>query len=237
MSDLDDDLRSNTDELFGGDYEIIQGQVIPSVSDIPLGKVGRELELAMMFVDIHESTAMIDAFRRQTSAKMYKAFLQGMVRIVNAHEGQVVSFNGDGVLAAFCNGGIGNNAANAALKISWFVEQTLRPMMRRYFDRNYELRDMDFDYGLGIDVGTVLVVRGGIRGEDNSDLVWAGSSVNSSVKIAKLGSYPTNLVITPDVYYRLEDHNRNSWDGSPIWQSYALKDGRQVYGSRWMRRP
>ncbi len=168
---------------------------------------------------------------------MYKAFLQGMVRIVNACDGEVVSFNGDGVLAAFCAGGIANRAVDAALKISWFVEQTLRPTMKRYFLRNFELGDMDFDYGLGTDVGTVLVVRGGTRGEDNSDLVWAGSCVNRSVKIAKHGSWPTNLVITPDTYNRLQDENKLSKDGKSMWEPYTVKDGKTVYGSNWMRQP
>jgi class 3 adenylate cyclase len=42
---------------------------------------------------------------------------------------------------------------------------------------------MDFNFGIGIDVGNILVVRAGIKGEDNSDLVWAGNATNISVKL------------------------------------------------------
>jgi class 3 adenylate cyclase len=49
--------------------------VIPDVKDLEFGKRGRESELAMMFIDIRESTKIVDGSRRITAAKMYNSFL------------------------------------------------------------------------------------------------------------------------------------------------------------------
>jgi class 3 adenylate cyclase len=64
----------------------------------------------------------------------------------------------------------------------------MAPKMKGLFSNNQQLAGMDFRVGIGVDVGTVLVVRGGIRGEDNSDLVWVGNATNIAVKLSELCS-------------------------------------------------
>ena len=236
---VNSNLEPEIQGIFEGDYTIMEAVDIPTIDDVGLGNVGKELEMAMFFIDIHESTKMVDGFRRQTAAKMYKAFLKGVVRIVDAKGGQVLSFNGDGVLAGFSGKRKINNAVEAALGLSWFIEQTLRPKMQEYFDRNTELNDMVLDYGLGIEVGDVLIVRAGIRGEDNNDLVWVSNATNLSVKLAELGIWPHNLLISADVYGKLLDHNKVSATHgyAPLWEERTWNglDGRTVYVSAWMR--
>jgi len=94
-------LINGVDSYFSGSYTITKGTVIPDVADIQLGKSGRELELAMLFIDIRESTTIVDGFRRTTAARMYKAFLWGVAQIAKANGGELRSFNGDGVLVVF----------------------------------------------------------------------------------------------------------------------------------------
>lgn len=233
---INDDLLAEVDDIFEGDYQVTDAMDIPSLEEVGLGKEGAQLELAILFVDIHESTTMVDGFRRQTAAKMYKAFLKGVVRLVNGRYGQVASFNGDGVLAAFDGRRKCNNAVEAALGLSWFIEQKLRPAMEEYFARNGELNDMVFDYGLGIELGDVLIVRGGIRGVENNDLVWVGNATNLSVKLADLGEWPNNIYISERVYDKLHGGNK-SGDGRSMWQArkWTALDERRVYRSNWMR--
>jgi class 3 adenylate cyclase len=134
--------------------------VIPDVKDLEFGKKGRELELAMMFIDIRESTKIVDGFRRITAAKMYKSFLWGMSQIARNNGGELRSFNGDGVLIAFIGDSKCTNAAKAGLQMSWFCRQILKPKLQAYFQDNEQLKNIDFDYGIGIDTGKVLVIRG-----------------------------------------------------------------------------
>lgn len=233
---INSDLASEIEDIFDGDYQISVANDIPAVDAIGLGKDGKQLELAMLFVDIHESTKMVDGFRRQTAAKMYKAFLRGVVRLVNGKNGQVASFNGDGVLAAFAGSRKCNNAVEAALGLSYFIEYQLRPVMEDYFARNGELNDMVFDYGLGIDVGDVLIVRGGIRGVENNDLVWVGNATNISVKLADLGTWPFNIRISKEVFGRLDKGNKTSSDGRAMWETrtWTAQGGTTIYRSNWL---
>lgn len=207
---LKDDLVNEVNNFFQGDYSITQGRKVPDVSDIQFGKLGTEVELAMMFIDIRESTKILDNFRRQTGAKMYKSFLYGVIKIIRVNGGEVRSFNGDGVLAAFYGDSKCTNSTKAALQLSWFVKEILRPKLARYFADNNKFEDtFTLRYGIGIDVGTVLVVRGGIRGENNNDLVWVGNATNYSVKLSsesKVDEIPIH--ISKEVFNKLADSSK-----------------------------
>ena len=196
---LKDSVISGVSSFFDGSYQITEGNVIPDLDDIALGKSGRELEMAMLFVDIRESTAIVDGFRRTTAAKMYKSFLWGVTRIARANNGQLLSFNGDGVLVGFIGDSKRTEAAKTSLNLAWFCEEVIRPKLKTYFENNTELEDVVFDMGIGIDVGKVLVVRGGIKGENNNDLVWVGNPTNYAVRLSGLGSSPHYSYISKDV--------------------------------------
>ena len=76
------ELTETVNRFFNTKYSVASGKVIPSVTDLPLFiNTGRELELAMLFIDIRESTKIIDGFRRTTAAKMYKSFQWGVSKI------------------------------------------------------------------------------------------------------------------------------------------------------------
>lgn len=235
-----DDLISDIDSFFDGDYDVSQGTAIPDVSDLSFSKSGRELDLAMLFIDISKSTKIVDASRRVTAAKMYKSFLYGVARIARNNGGELRSFNGDGVLIAFIGDQKRTNAAKAALQMSWFMKNVLKPKMEAYFQNNSELQGFLFDFGIGIDVGKVLVVRGGIRGENNNDLVWVGNATNYAVKLAELCKENYHVYISNDVYKEMNDSSK--FGGDPkrdMWESRTWTDmgGITIYRSNWTWTP
>lgn len=66
-----------------------------------LSATRRQSSATTLFVDVRQSSDITQVFRLQTAAKMMKAYFDGGVRIVNANDGYVRSFNGDGMLALF----------------------------------------------------------------------------------------------------------------------------------------
>jgi hypothetical protein len=54
--------RQGVDAFFNGNYDVTSSYVIPDVKDLEFGKKGRELGLAMMFIDIRESTKIVEDF-------------------------------------------------------------------------------------------------------------------------------------------------------------------------------
>ena len=233
-----DDITKGVDDFFSGDYDITEGRVIPDVDDIALGKIGKEIELAMLFIDISESTKIVDGLRRTTAARMYKSFLWGVSKIARLNDGELRSFNGDGVLVAFIGDNKRTNAAKAALQMSWFAQKVLKPKLDAVFQNNQRLsgQGIEFDFGIGVDVGRILVVRGGIRGENNNDLVWVGNAANYAVKLSGLSKEGYYIYISEDVYKSM--NNSSKFGGSPekdMWESrvWTDVDSITIYRSNW----
>lgn len=235
---LKEDLQKNIDEYFSGTYEITNGNVIPSVTDIEFGKKGREIELAMLFIDIRESTKIVDGFRRTTSARMYKSFLYGVSKIARENNGELRSFNGDGVLVVFAGDTKRTNAVKTAMQMSYFCKNILKPKIESYFLNNNQLSDLEFDFGVGIDVGKVLIVRGGIKGENNNDLVWVGNATNYAVKLSSLSKDGHHIYISEDVYKNMTEKTKyHTSNGQKIdmWESrtWTDKGGITIYRSNY----
>ncbi len=233
------DCEKAVGEFFSGKYTITDAQKIPAVEDLTFGKEGKRIELAMLFIDIRESTQIVDASRRVTAARMYKSFLWGVTKIARDNDGEVCSFNGDGVLAAFAGNGKRTSAAKAALQMRWFASQLLKPKMDGYFEDNQQLAGKEFDFGIGVDVGDVLVVRGGIRGENNNDLVWVGNATNYAVKLSKEGKAPYHVYISQRVYELLNDSSKISVkEKIDMWEfDLSGEIGEWVYKSHWWWSP
>ena len=221
------ELQTKIDEFFSGEYEITSGFKVPEVSDIPLGKKGKEVELTMLFIDIKESTKIVDCSQRQTAAKMYKSFLWGVTQIARSNNGHLRSFNGDGVLVVFDGKSKNTNAVTAAMQMSWFVNDILKPKLQRRFSSNQELRGLDFNFGIGIDTGDILVIRGGIAGDNNNDLVWVGNATNYAVKFSSQSKTAGfKIIISGRVFTKLNDsvkyikHNLLNFETrTPIWKN------------------
>lgn len=237
MSEFRDNLIKDTNYFFEGDYDVIDGRGIPVVEDLIFGIQGKKVELAMLFIDIKESTKIVDAFRLTTSARMYQAFLRGITLIALKNDGEVRSFNGDGVLITFFGDLKCNNAVRTALQMMDFVNTVLKPKINAYFNRNKQADDLFFDCGIGIDVGDVLVVRGGAKGDNNNDLVWVGNATNFAVKLSaqtkreietsdgrKTIKY--NIHITNRVFNNLKPELKTMKGtlllSTPIWQKYSV---------------
>ncbi len=241
MSEFKDDLIKDVNYFFDGDYDVVQGRVVPSVDEVVFGRFGKEVELAMLFIDVKESTKIVDAFRLKTAARMYQSFLRGVTLISLKNDGEVRSFNGDGVLVTFYGESKCNNAVRSALQMMDFINNILKPKLRSYFVNNKQAQNLLFDCGIGIDVGNIFVVRGGAKGDDNNDLVWVGNPTNYAVKLSaqskivsqdSLGANVTkiyNIHITNRVYSKLKPELKITKGGifGPvnIWQKQPVALG------------
>ncbi len=231
------EIIEQVDAFFNETYEITDGRAIPDVDDISLDNEGTELELAMLFIDINESTKIVDGIRRTTAAKMYKSFLWGIAKIARLNQGELRSFNGDGVLVAFNGDNKRTHATKAALQMNWFVGKVLKSKIQDYLDKNNAENWVNFSCGIGIDVGEIMVVRGGIRGENNNDLVWVGNATNYAVKLAKIGG--EDIFVSKNVYSGMLNSSKYK-NGNPhdtdMWKKYTWTqmNDEEIYGSSWI---
>lgn len=217
------ELTSLVDGYLAGTYETYQPRGVPEPADIPLGKKAAKLEATALFIDLRQSSDITNAFRRQTAAKMLKSYFDGAVRIINANNGKVRSFNGDGMLALFVGDSQSNNAVKAAMQVRWYVEHVLWPKFNGYFAANAAARGgrLDFSIGAGLDYGDIYAVRIGIRG--TNDVAWVGRCTNTAAKLSNTLHHPRSVGVTRAVYKRL-NRNRKYSDDRHMWSDERFDD-------------
>lgn len=140
-----------------------------------------------------------------------------VVRVIKSNNGHIRSFNGDGLLAVFMGDSQSNNAVKGAMQVKYGLVEIIQPKLRRYFETNKQVANsFTIDCGIGIDQGQVLVVRAGIGGVGNNDLIWVGNATNFASKMSNIASSPANLYITQNVYDRLNEDRKIS-KGKNMW--------------------
>ena len=225
-SKLDEDVTS----IFRTAWNETKAQVVPESNDLGLSNVGRTLAATVLYADIDDSTRLVDEYITQFAAEIYKAFLLCSTRIIRINGGGVRSFDGDRVMGVFIGDGKNSAAAKAGLQINYAVKDIVQPALdRQYGSTNYELL-----HTVGIDTSNLLVIRSGIR--NNNDLVWVGRAGNRASKMTSLSSdYPTRM--TAPVFNALNKESK--YGGSPrenMWTN-VVWNGETIYGSTWHWRP
>lgn len=235
-----EDIDKNLEEFFSWTYSITEWRTIPDIWDVAFWKYWREIDVCMLFIDIRESTKIIDNVRRTTAARMYKSFLWWVAKIAKENSGELRSFNGDWVLIVFMGESKRTNACKAALQMNWFWKNKLKPKLDAIFTKNGWLVEegIEFDFWIWIDVGKVLVVRWGIRWENNNDLVWVGNATNYAVKLSHLWRNDKHIWISADVYKNMAESSKLWWSDpkKDMWEKHTWNavDDISIYASDWI---
>lgn len=220
-------IISNVTEYLNGDYEVSDAKVIPSVEDIPFGKLAKKMNLCVFSIDLRHSTDLLFHHNKQTAGKIHKSFLYTVSTVVNDFGGKIRSFNGDSLLAfwpAFYQSEV-TKCVRAAMTVKGLLDIDLSSIFE-----NYE----KLDFGIGVDWGEVFIVRAGLpRDSNNNDLIFMGKCVNFAVAISEQAHGPNHVEISEDTYknmeesaiYGIENSRRvDMWrDGTVTWKGSIYK--------------
>ena len=228
---LIDDLKSETNQIVKSAWTRRDGNVIPETDDIKLGNEGIELEATFLYADLADSTELAIQ-SKDIAAEVAKAYLMGTTRIIRALGGEIRSFDGDRVMGIFLTGGKNTNATEAALKINYFFTEILIPTFTGY----YSHRNLKLSQTVGVDTSKVMVVRTGIR--NNNDLVWIGRAPNVAAKLSSIRDGYSSI-ISETVFNRMLDDSKYKmgtrqlmWE-SKTWNAGAAYGVGIVYVSNW----
>jgi len=230
---LAEDVTKEVDNVLSQAWDIRDGQVVPTTTDVALGGGGVKLDAVILYADLADSTNLATTFDRRVAAKVYKAFLASSSQIIRHFGGEIRSFDGDRVMGIFIGDSKNSNAAKTALKINYAFRYVVKPKLEQKYESlrtgSYALK-----HGCGIDASEVLAVRGGIR--KNSDLLWVGRAPNVAAKLSNIrrnDDYYT--FISRDVYLKLSDEVKLDKDKKSMWQQFTWSEVagvNEVYGSR-----
>lgn len=234
MSALAGTLRSDITKIFGTTWNSRNGIVVPETDDVALSNGAVKLQAAVLYADLARSTQLAQK-NKFTAAKVVRAYLSTMARLVSGNGGVVRSFDGDRVMGVFIGSSKSTDAARCALKMNYVLTKMLRPQARAQFA---SLQNFTLKHCVGISWSDVLIVRGGIR--DSNDLVFVGAAPNLAAKLSEIRNSPWNTYITESVYAHLDKASKFGGNGKNMWTSTRRKVGgteRHLYKSKWRWEP
>jgi adenylate cyclase len=233
---LIDDLKSETDAIVKKQWQRRKGEVVPENDDVALGNSCVDLKATFLYADLADSTelAIMD---RTIAAEVAKAYLMGTTRIIRDVGGEIRSFDGDRVMGVFFGDSKNSEAAEAALKINYFFTYILIPSFTSF----YTGRTFSLSQCVGVDVSDAMVVRTGIR--NNNDLIWVGRAPNVAAKLSGIREEGFSSYISDRVFNRLRDTSK--FGGNPLrlmWEGRTWSKGipygsDSVYRSSWWWKP
>ena len=212
---LKSEITDTVKGILDTNFQIEDVTYVPEITDTKLtfGNKGLKFEATVLYIDLRDSTKILNTHNKSTIAKIHKAYLYTTVKIAKSLGGEVRSFNGDSVLAFFqgTSKDTLSNAVKAAMKIRYMIAHTesgINTLLAKY---------SAVDFGIGIDDGHILCVKVGVGGDANTkDLIWIGNPVNKSVVISDECKASYYIGISSYVYANLNDDvkfntEKNSW--------------------------
>lgn len=207
------------------DWKIRDGRVVPESGDLGLiVNDAVKLDAAYLYADLRDSSRLAQMMEPIVAATAIRSYLQAASTIIKHHGGKIRSFDGDRVMGIYIGDSKRNDAVTAAQHISWALEKVLRPKLELNFPGLKKRWHMD--QGIGIDCGETLLVRGGVR--RNNDLVSIGSAPNVAAKLSDLKNAGKQIFVTSDVYHGLKSEQRDHITGGSMWEEMQA----QVIGGR-----
>ena len=213
-SQLEEKTKSIRDERFSE----VETSVIPTLETpgLTFGNSGKYFYATVLYIDIRQSSQLLEAHRYESVAKLLTAFYNAIVRIANEDGGEIRSFNGDSLLVFF-NGTEEDTIRRAicsAMRMVYAITEIINPTMTNL---------SDLDFGIGIDYSKVLVTKVGIGGSHtNKDLVWIGRGVNRAAKISDRCMKPSYIGISERLFTRLDDSLKYSTKGTDVWNQTTM---------------
>jgi len=240
---LKSEITEKVKDILDTNFETEEVTYVPEItnSKLTFGNKGLLFEATVLYIDLRDSTAILNKHNKSTIAKIHKAYLHTTVKIATSLGGDVRSFNGDSVLAFFQGTSKRSlsNAVKAAMQIRYMLahpESGINTLLAKY---------SAVDFGIGMDDGKILCVKVGIGGDDNTkDLIWIGNAVNKSVVISDNCKASEYIGISSYVYSNLEDDvkygtQKNYWgqdEKVDMWKPYQIVyNGKYetFYKTRW----
>lgn len=225
---LQSDLEKQVKEIFATKWQVREGSKVPEAEDVKLGNDAVTLDATVLYADLAESTNLVDNYKPEFAAEIYKSYLHCASKIIQFKGGVITAFDGDRIMGVFIGNSKNTSAVRCALGINHAVVKIINPALKN----EYTKTSFVIKHCVGIDKCKLFVARTGIRG--SNDLVWVGRAANYAAKLCSLRHSNYASYITSDVYNNMNDEVKYSSDKRNMWESsHWTEKNMTVYRSSW----
>ena len=209
LDDVTTDVSSQLDAQYELGVQITRQNEVPETGPANKGVWLQIPAVTAVFADLKGSTKLSATNRPKDAAIAYTYFIRAMTVILDRFSAGYIDIQGDGIFGLFSGKGSRFLAASCAITMRTLVE---RDVAVRF--KNETSTDWELTAGIGIDQGTLLVRRLGLRGTKQNE-VWAGKPVNMAAKLSSLAE--SNQVIVSDRVFEQYDGASKSRQRALIW--------------------
>jgi class 3 adenylate cyclase len=220
-----EELETEVNDILNQTWNSRDGQVVPDTDDVTLAGGAVKIGATLLYADLADSTELA-MYNRQIAAKVFKAYLMCATRLIRGLGGEVRSFDGDRVMGVFMGDRKNTTAAKCGLQINYAFQHIIVPKLKARYEK---LKDGSYKLAqtVGIDTSEVLVVRSGIRA--NNDLVWVGRAPNIAAKLSSIREDGYSTYMTKAVFDKLAGESK--YGGDPrrlMWEARSWTNGKAL---------
>lgn len=162
-----------------------------------------------MFADLAGLTYLVDNYSYTFSSWMIRTYLLCVSEVVNATDGVITAFEGDGVMVVFTGESKEEKAVECALRVDWTIKNLLQGVLNKKFpDIDYKISHV-----VGIDSSTLVPLKTSVW--EHYDIFWMGRAANYAANLTRVNYKNYSVLITCTVYAKLNNKSVD-WDQIPF---------------------
>lgn len=181
-------------------------------------------EVVAIVCDLKGSTHLGTGKHDKSTARIYKASVEGAVRIFHEFEANFIDIQGDGGFGLFWGDKAYERALCAGVTIKTFSEDLVARLEKRWPDAP------ETGYKVGIHAARTLVKRIGTRRVvSEQEAVWAGRPVNYAAKCAQAAERH-QMIVTQQVWEKFKNNDYiafscdcNDGPSANLWKDTAVE--------------
>ena len=173
--------------------QVVNQNGVPEIGPVNRGLWWRIPNVTAVFADLKGSTGLSVSGSRKDAAFAYTYFIRAMAVVFEGFSAGYVDIQGDGIFGLFSGPGSTFAAVACAVTMRTQIERDVSVRFKKAASTQWDLRA-----GIGIDRGTLLVRRLGLRGMKQNE-VWAGKPVNMAAKLSSVAG-PNEVAVSGRVF-------------------------------------
>ena len=217
LQDVRADLTAQLDDQTKLSVQITHKKEVPEQGPANKGLWFQIPNVTAVFIDLKGSTKLSAESSPDEAAWAYTYFVRAMALILERFAAKYIDIHGDGVFGLFSGPKSGFYAVAGAITARTQIERDVANRFEEITSTDWELTA-----GIGIDRGTLLVRRLGLRGAKENE-VWAGKPVNMAAKLSSASE--SNQVVVSDRVYSLYEGASQLRQRALLWSCGCNGDG------------
>ena len=173
--------------------QVVNQDDVPEAGPANRGLWWRIPNVTAVFADLKGSTALSSSVPPEAAAIAYTYFIRAMTVVMEKFSAGYIDIQGNGISGLFGGQRWMFFAAACAITMRTLMEKEVAEKFKRDSSAQWDLKA-----GIGVDRGTLLVRRLGLRGTKQNE-VWAGKPVNVAAKLSSVAG-PNQVAVSDRMF-------------------------------------